>query len=101
MPIPRSVEQFLSGQHVPYSVIAHRPAYTAQQEAAVAHVPGHQWAKTVACLADDRPILAVVPAPSFVDLGQTKVGRTSAVKQVVGNAPVRLESFCVTSQGIE
>jgi Ala-tRNA(Pro) deacylase len=68
MPIPRSVEQFLSQQHVPYSVIPHRWAFTAQEEAAVAHIPGSQWAKTVACVADDRPVLAVVSATTFVDL---------------------------------
>jgi hypothetical protein len=55
MPIPRSIEHFLGDRHVTYSVIPHRPAYTAQEEAAVAHMPGSQWAKTVACLADDRP----------------------------------------------
>lgn len=68
MPIPLSIEHFLGDQRVPYSVIHHRPAFTAQEEAAVAHVPGRQWAKTVACFADDRPILAVVPASSMVDL---------------------------------
>ena len=54
MPIPRSIERFLTEQHVPYSVIPHRPAYTAQEEAALADVPGWQWAKTVACVVDDR-----------------------------------------------
>jgi Ala-tRNA(Pro) deacylase len=72
MPIPRSIEQFLTEQHVAYSVIPHRPAYTAQEEAAVTHIPGGQWAKTVACVADDRPVLAVVPATSLVDLDRLR-----------------------------
>jgi Ala-tRNA(Pro) deacylase len=72
MPIPRSIEQFLTSQQVPYEVIAHRRAYTAQEEAAVSHVPGRHWAKTVSCLADDRPILAVVPATSLVDLDRLR-----------------------------
>ena len=84
MPIPRSIEQFLTDQHVVYSVIPHRPAYTAQEEAAVAHVPGRHWAKTVACLADDRPILAVVPASSLVDLDR--------LRDVAGARDVRLAS---------
>jgi Ala-tRNA(Pro) deacylase len=67
MPIPRSIEQFLGDQQVAYSVIHHRPAYTAQEEAASAHVPGRSWAKTVACVADGRPIIVVVPASSLVD----------------------------------
>jgi Ala-tRNA(Pro) deacylase len=68
MAIPRSIERFLGDQHVAYAVVPHRPAYTAQEEAALAHVSGRQWAKTVACIADGRPVLAVVPASSFVDL---------------------------------
>ena len=72
MPIPHSIEQFLTKQHVTYSLIPHRPAYTAQEEAAVAHVPGRQWAKTVACVADDRPVIAVVPATSLVDLDRLR-----------------------------
>lgn len=84
MPIPRSIEQFLGDQHVSYSVLHHRPAYTAQEEAASAHVPGRQWAKTVACVADDRPILAVVPAPSLVDLDR--------LRDMAGAHDVRLAS---------
>jgi Ala-tRNA(Pro) deacylase len=70
--IPRSVEAFLNEQQLPYSVLHHRPAYTAQEEAAVAHVPGWQWAKTIVCMADDQPILAVVPAPALVDLDRLR-----------------------------
>lgn len=72
MSIPRSIEHFLSDQHVPYSVLHHRPAYTAQEEAAIAHVPGGQWAKTITCVADGRPILAVVPASCLVDFDRLR-----------------------------
>ncbi len=82
MPIPRSIERFLTEQHVAYSVIPHQPAYTAQEEAAVAHVPGGQWAKTVACVVDDRPVLAVVPAASRVDLDR--------LREITGARDVRL-----------
>jgi Ala-tRNA(Pro) deacylase len=84
MPIPRSVEKFLGDQHVAYSVLHHRPAYTAQEEASVAHVPGWQWAKTVACLADKRPILAVVPAPCLVDFDR--------LREIAGAKDIRLAS---------
>src|SRR5215510_1692065 len=84
MPIPRSIERFLGDQHVPYSVIHHLPAYTAQQEAAAAHVPGRAWAKAVACVADDLAILAVVPAPSFVDFDR--------LREVAGASDIRLAS---------
>jgi Ala-tRNA(Pro) deacylase len=84
MPIPRSVEKFLGDQHVAYSVLHHRPAYTAQEGASIAHVPGRQWAKTVACFADERPILAVVPAPSLVDLDR--------LREIAGVQDIRLAS---------
>ncbi|MGH9201029.1 MAG: aminoacyl-tRNA deacylase [Vicinamibacterales bacterium] len=51
----------------------HERAYTAQKEAAVAHVPGRHWAKTVVCFADDEPIQAVVPADLMVDLERLRV----------------------------
>jgi Ala-tRNA(Pro) deacylase len=54
--------------HVPYVVVPHPPAFTAQEEAAAAHVPGRDWAKVVVCLIDGEPIEAVVPAPAFVNL---------------------------------
>jgi Ala-tRNA(Pro) deacylase len=84
MPVPRSVETFLGDQHVAYSVLRHRPAYTAQEEASFAHVPGRQWAKTVACIADARPILAVVPAPSLVDFDR--------LRAIAGAREIRLAS---------
>jgi Ala-tRNA(Pro) deacylase len=37
-------------------VFPHVPAYTAQEEAAVTHVPGRNWAKAVVCFMDGEPI---------------------------------------------
>lgn len=84
MAIPQSIEHFLGDHQVPYSVLHHTPAYTAQQEAAVAHVPGWGWAKTVVCFADGRPILVVLPAPSLVDFKR--------LREVVGARDIRLAS---------
>ena len=68
--IPSSIYDYLERQHAQYSVTSHPDAYTAQEEAAAAHVPGQEWAKAVVCIADDQPILAVVPAPFAVDLSR-------------------------------
>jgi Ala-tRNA(Pro) deacylase len=68
--IPSTVSEYLERNHARYSLLPHPTAYTAQEEAAAAHVPGHEWAKTVVCFADDQPILAVVPAPFAVDLNR-------------------------------
>jgi len=66
--IPATIARYLNQNHARYSVIPHPAAYTAQEEAAAAHVPGAAWAKSVVCIADEEPILAVVPAPCIVDL---------------------------------
>jgi Ala-tRNA(Pro) deacylase len=68
MAIATSIGDFLAREHIPYRTISHPVAYTAQQEAAVAHVPGRRWAKTVVCMADEQPIQVVVPADMIVDL---------------------------------
>ena len=68
MAIPASISEFLDRNQVQYSFVSHPIAYTAQEEAAAAHVPGREWAKAVVCMADDHPVLAVLPAPSRVDL---------------------------------
>ena len=68
MPVTASVQEFLRCANVPYSVVPHTPAYTAQDEAAVTHTPGRDWAKAVVFFADGEPIQAVVPADRLVDL---------------------------------
>lgn len=82
MVLPRTIEEFLGDRQ--FTVLHHRPAYTAQQEAAVAHVPGRQWAKTVTCMADGRPILVMVPAPARVDFDR--------LREVSGARDIRLAS---------
>jgi Ala-tRNA(Pro) deacylase len=72
MAIPASISEFLDRNQARYSLVPHPIAYTAQKEAAAAHVPGREWAKAVVCIADDRPMLAVLPAPSRVDLERLK-----------------------------
>jgi Ala-tRNA(Pro) deacylase len=72
MAIPTSVAEFLDRYQARYSLVPHPIAYTAQEEAAAAHVPGREWAKAVVFIADDRPVLAVLPAPSRVDLKRLK-----------------------------
>ena len=65
---PRSLDDFLKHAHVPFTTFQHAPAFTAQREAELSHVPGRSWAKTVICFADDEAIAAVVPAHLRVDL---------------------------------
>ena len=68
--VSATVQEFLRRANVAYMVFPHTAAYTAQEEAAVTHVPGRDWAKAVVCFADGEPIQAVVPADREVDLEQ-------------------------------
>lgn len=63
-----TIHEFLREAHVPYAVVPHPAAYTAQDEAAATHVPGREWAKVVACFIDGEPVEAVVPATSTINL---------------------------------
>src|SRR5262245_1212712 len=65
--VPASISRYLEQHGVPFSVVEHRTAYTAQEEAAATHVSGREWAKAVVCLVDDQPTLAVLPADRVVD----------------------------------
>jgi Ala-tRNA(Pro) deacylase len=82
MAIPASVAEFVKKSGVSYTLLHHAPAFTAQQEAAATHVPGREWAKTVVCLADGRPMLAVLPAHCKVDV--------EALKEMADAADLRL-----------
>ena len=61
MPAKR-LKEFLDSNEVKYVSITHSPAYTAQEIAASAHVPGKELAKTVLVKVDGEMAMAVVPA---------------------------------------
>ena len=70
MAVTQNVQEFLRQSNVGYSVFPHVPAYSAQEEAAVTHISGRDWAKPVVFFADGEPIQAVVPADLVVDVDQ-------------------------------
>jgi Ala-tRNA(Pro) deacylase len=63
-----AIHELLHTAHVPYLVVPHPAAYSAQEEAAATHVPGRCWAKVVTCYVDGQPVEAVLPAPFVVNL---------------------------------
>lgn len=65
-------KDYLDGEGVHYEVIRHATAYTAQEIAAEAHVPGRHFAKTVAVRIGDRLALAVLPATDRIDLDRLR-----------------------------
>jgi len=90
-----SIHEFLREAHVPYKVVPHRPAFTAQEEAAATHVPGRDWAKVVICFVDGEPIEAVLPAPLTVNLDR--------LLELAGGSEIRLaqeEDDATTVSGV-
>jgi len=61
MPV-KKLKEFLDREKVKYVSIAHSPAFTAQEVAAAAHVPGKELAKTVVVHLDGKTAMAVLPA---------------------------------------
>jgi Ala-tRNA(Pro) deacylase len=76
------VADALRQRRMPYVVLRHPPAFTAQEQAAVSHVPGRCSAKVVICIVDDQPVQAVLPAHCRVDLER--------LRQLAGAATSRL-----------
>ena len=62
------VESLLRENGVPFQVHHHPPAYTAQELAAVEHVPGRYVTKVVIAFADDNMVMLALPAPAMVNL---------------------------------
>ena len=68
MPV-KKLQEFLDSNNVKYQTIAHSVAYTAQEIAAAAEVPGQELAKTIIVRIDGELAMAVLPASYRVDTG--------------------------------
>jgi len=68
MPVKR-LREYLDSHGVMYVVLSHSPAYTAQEIARAAHVPGQEMAKTVMVRLDGELVMVVMPAPAKVRFG--------------------------------
>ena len=78
------LKEFLDENHVKFVTISHSQAFTAQEIAAVAHVPGKQLAKTVMVKLDGDLAMAVLPGPDHLS--------TSRLKEATGAHEVELAS---------
>lgn len=62
------LQKFLDSHQVPYKTISHASAYTAQEIAEKAHIPGRLLAKSVILKVDDHLIMLVEPADTKLNL---------------------------------
>ena len=68
--LAKRLKEYLDNNHVKYIAITHSLAYTAQEVASSAHVPGKELAKTVIVKIDGDLAMAVVPASYNVVFSQ-------------------------------
>jgi Ala-tRNA(Pro) deacylase len=72
MPILKKLREFLDSNRVPYEVIDHRQAFTAQEVAEAEHIPGQQLAKVVIMRSGGDFLMLVLPGPYHVDIARAK-----------------------------
>jgi Ala-tRNA(Pro) deacylase len=68
----QKLREFLNKEKVRYVTVSHSPAFTAQEVAASAHVPGKDLAKTVILDLDGKMAMAVMPANQRVSLPELR-----------------------------
>ena len=68
MSISARLKTLLDQNKIPYSVMTHQTAYTAQRTAATMQISAKELAKTVVVLAGEEMILAVLPGQRHVKL---------------------------------
>lgn len=83
MPVEK-LKRFLDDNDVKYVTIKHSKAYTAQEVAASAHIPGKEVAKTVMVKINGDMSMAVLPASYSVDFDE--------LQKVTGASTVELAS---------
>ena len=81
MPLQK-LKDYLDSNQVKYITIKHSSAYTAQEIAAIAHIPGKDLAKTVIIKIDGKMAMAVLPASYKVSF--------ESLKEILGMDEVRL-----------
>ena len=62
------LKEYLDQENIKYTTISHSTAYTAQEVAQLAHIPGDEMAKTVIVKIDDKQAMVVLPATEHIDL---------------------------------
>ena len=71
MPVSK-LKTFLDDNKIKYVSIIHSQAFTAQETAESAHIPGNEMAKTVIVKVDDNLTMIVLPASEKIDLELVK-----------------------------
>ncbi|MBD3315557.1 MAG: deacylase [Chitinivibrionales bacterium] len=68
----RRLKEYFDGNDVKYTTFPHHEAFTAQEIAAAADMPGGMLAKTVMVKLDGKPAMAVLPASHVIDFDRLR-----------------------------
>jgi len=68
----KKLKDFLDQNKIKYISIKHSPAFTSQEIAQSAHIPGKSFAKTVIVKLDKKLAMAVLPAKYLIDVDKLK-----------------------------
>jgi Ala-tRNA(Pro) deacylase len=82
--ILKKLVEFLDGNRIKYVNVTHSTAFTAQDAAQSAHIPGKEMAKSVVVWMDGAMAMAVLPASSMIDFNK--------LKEATGSKSVELAS---------
>lgn len=78
----RQLDEFLAARGAKYDQVTHPEAFTAQEQAAAAHISGWSWAKVVIVKAHDQLVMVVLPACCILDLNR--------LKGLIGHGEIRM-----------
>jgi Ala-tRNA(Pro) deacylase len=82
MEIPKKLISYLNEKRVPYEILHHPEAFTAQTIAAAEHVKGRHHAKVVMVKSGGQHLMTVLPADSRLDLEKLEklTGKPTAIE---------------------
>jgi Ala-tRNA(Pro) deacylase len=83
MPV-KKLKDFLDKSKVKYVAVSHSEAFTAQEIAASANIPGKELAKTVMVKLDGKMAMAVLPASCMVDFDLLKKASGAKKAELAG-----------------
>ncbi len=68
----KKLKKYLDDNNIKYIIIRHSPAFTAQEVAGMAHIPGKDMAKTVIVSIQGKTAMVVIPASLKIDFSLLK-----------------------------
>jgi len=95
MAIPQRILDYLDSQNVPFEMLHHSQAFTAQEVAHSLHVSGKKCVKAVVARGDNKPVLVVMPASHRLNFQELKTAlKAKQLEMLVESELVELFPDC-------